>query len=421
MMKKSRLLLKSFCVSFFLLASIKAMGQLNTEGFYKDAFIDAGAGLDQISRYYAADNLGLSYDFIKSTDQKLLRSLVDKNASDENGVLLYPDGSPRFRVIYVNGGLAATHGNALGVGGLNNYRKFYRNGGSYTGSCAGAFMASIGTNLSGNSSYLQIWPGFTKTIDIPTAPMYYGAIIEPNSPLLKYSNFGGDNYINPIETWYGPYANYENNMDVTKWPIGTEILLRYDSAGRFHHMKPSAWSYKQDMNTGRIVVIGNHPEYQSTGDGLDLMKAIFQYAFDGSGKPKLKGTINNTQVWMMNDNAILNHEKIGDRQYHHFKIQLESDVSNLSIELNSSSSYTLNLYVRQNDFAFKSNANWKMIAPGSSKVLNLGPLSAGTYYISVENASSVISRKMSWGYSYTGNLSILNGVPYSIKASWQPL
>lgn len=56
---------------------------------------------------------------------------------DENGILLYPDGEPRFRMIYVNGGLATQHGRSLGEDGRQRIRDYVAAGGSYLGSCAG--------------------------------------------------------------------------------------------------------------------------------------------------------------------------------------------------------------------------------------------------------------------------------------------
>ena len=85
----------------------------------------------------------------------IITVLPEMLAIDENGILLYPDGAPRFRVVYMNGGRAKAHGGTLGEQGRKNYRMFVANGGGYVGSCAGAFIASLGTKLPDKEELMQ--------------------------------------------------------------------------------------------------------------------------------------------------------------------------------------------------------------------------------------------------------------------------
>jgi hypothetical protein len=48
----------------------------------------------------------------------------------------------------------------------------------------------------------------------------------------------------------------------------------------------------------------------------------------------------------------------------------------------------------------------------------VGNLAAGTYYISVECDTTVATTLQNWGYAYTGNIAILNGISYSIRLDW---
>ncbi|MEN9978943.1 MAG: BPL-N domain-containing protein [candidate division WOR-3 bacterium] len=140
------------------------------EGFYKDVFMDGGTGLTGRTRLYAAESLGLSLEFISAQDSILLRRVITGCSLDDNGYLLYPDGAPRFRVIFTNGGDAVTHSRALGDSGRQRIRQFFAAGGSYTGACAGAYLASLSNQDSGISPYFyHLWPGRTKNTAISSA------------------------------------------------------------------------------------------------------------------------------------------------------------------------------------------------------------------------------------------------------------
>ena len=75
--------------------------------------------------------------------------MIIGNDNDANGVLLYPDGAPRFRMVFNRGGNSQTHGQSLGYEGRRRFYYFFNNGGSYSGVCAGAFLAA--TSVDGNS------------------------------------------------------------------------------------------------------------------------------------------------------------------------------------------------------------------------------------------------------------------------------
>jgi hypothetical protein len=242
--------------ALLLLASVA----LATEGYYKDAFMDGGTGLTHRTKLYAAESLGLSYEYLAREDSALLQYIIVANPNDANGYLLYPDGSPRFRLIYTNGGDAYVHGTALGAIGRQRVRDFYAHGGSYSGSCAGAYLASLSNQDSGTSPFFyHLWPGRTKDTHIQNA--YVGNFIPPDSPLLQYDSFGGDLYIDSLYVYNGPFAN-----ESIGWPQGTEVLLRYDTAGYFAHNKVSAWAYKAADLTGRAALLGTHPEGWGYGE-----------------------------------------------------------------------------------------------------------------------------------------------------------
>ena len=106
----------------------------NSYGYYKDVFMDSGINVTSRRDLPATRFLGLSMEaFVSaphSPNKLTLRDTVIQNemicgsADDLNGILLYPDGEPRFRMIYMNGGRATKHGNSLTPKGRANIQQF---------------------------------------------------------------------------------------------------------------------------------------------------------------------------------------------------------------------------------------------------------------------------------------------------------
>ncbi len=406
------------------------------QGYYKDVFIDGGVKLTSLTRLPAADLLDLSAEHFASsryksslppTSQDTLyqNALIIGNEQDLNGVLLYPDGEPRFRLIYVNGGKAANHGTSLGETGRERIREFVANGGSYVGTCAGAFLASSGTiradTIYLRKSYFQVWPGITRGTGLYNSST--GMKIEKGSPLLKYNNFGGDMYIDSIRHNGGCYVHTDQ-----QYPDGTEILLRYDYPAMIKDKsidnKISAWAYKSNERAGRVVAIGSHPEAVTSGERLDLMAALIQYGLDGNGKPMIKASLENGKKRNMFKSTSDNNPDstmIGDKQYHHFKVDIPKNAKNIVISLDGDNAYDLFLFLKKDDFAFKAEADFKDMSVGAEKEFRFETLQAGTWYIGVECNTTVQTVETEWGYAYTGKTGVLNGVPYSILVEWSRL
>ena len=291
-----------------LTASARLQAQQNAKGYYKDIFIDGGMRVSSRADLPSARVLGMQTEVFlsakKSKDYSAADTLLQEqcfggSAIDENGVLLYPDGEPRFRMLYVHGGLAASHGKTLGERGRENVRQFVRNGGSYVGSCAGCFIASSGVKndtIRLRDEYLGIWPGLCRGTSLSDTPT--GISIDKKSPLLKYADFGGDRFVDSVYHNNGAYA-YTKEM----WPQGTEILARYDTKGltvkRNIQGEPAIWAYKADSQSGRVIPCGSHPENVKTGERLDLMCAMVKYALAGNGSPTLKGELKNGEERVM--------------------------------------------------------------------------------------------------------------------------
>jgi len=409
--------MKNLSVVFFLLICVlwQEIILAQTPGFYKDLFMDGGVSLTDRMSLPAAKELNLDMEYLATELQTLQDSILISNKYDENGVLLYPDGAPRFRVLYTNGGKATQHGNSIGEIGRNHVRNFYYNGGGFVGTCAGAFIASLHWDVSGtNSAYYHIWPGRAMPADFPNGGTNHKII--SSSPILRYFDFGNDGYIENIMFAGGCYANEQINF-----PSGTEEILRYNMTGQSDHNKISCWAYKQNDKSGRLVVIGCHPESYVSGERLDLMKALILYAADGQGNVQLKGELQNHQVCCMNKSTTENDplfSKIGDKQYHHFKIEIPEQARDLKVKIESTDSENLNLYLKYSQYAFENTADTMAVIPGKSKSILLPSPKPGTLFIGVECAETVITKKQYWGYAYIDNLQVLNGIEYSIVASW---
>ena len=384
-----------------------------TPGFFKDIFSDGGVSLT--SRLYmdAPELLGLSVEYLGTSDEVIQTEVMISNEFDTNGHLLYPDGSPRFRMIYTNGGSSSSHGNSLGEVGRQRVRDFYAGGGSFTGSCAGAFIASLSYQENGtHAPYYHIWPGRTHTTGLLDS--YTGHNIPADSPLLDYFNFGDDHLIENVRHNGGCWAR--ENLD---FPSKTEILTRYESrhVSVEMHDKASTWAYKPDTTQGRIVVTGSHPEGAWDGEILHMMQAILLYALDGVGDPVVKASLVNGETRTMNlysEDSLTEFIRIGDRQYHHYTISIPPGTPELSIELNTEDGFDFNLYANPGSYAFEGTAQYASESDGAHHILNIAPQDSGLWHIGVECATTVED----FYTSYSGQIEVLNGVAYDVTATW---
>lgn len=391
-----------------------------TEGYYKDLFMDGGPGLNSRMNLPAADALGLEYEYLADEDSLVCYINLISNIKDDNGFLLYPDGSPRFKMIYTNGGNADIHGAVLGELGRARIREFYQKGGSYTGTCAGAILATINTNTwldpDTNKNYYNIWPGrahFTQLAD-----SYTDIKIPAGSPFHNYYDFGSDSSVEQVLHNGGVFVK---ESDSYYWTPNTELLATYkgpiagnDSVYLDFIDYGSTWAYKESDEIGRIVITGSHPESVNFGEQLNFMKSIIQYALDGAGKPSAKGILSKGVPRVMNDNSKVGFEKIGDRQYHHFVIDLKKDEPLMAIHLEGAQGVDFNLFINKDTLAFKNEALFSDTSTGAKKTIYIENATAGTWYVSVKCASTVIAKQHSWGYTYEGNMDLMNGISYSI-------
>ena len=407
--------------------------QIKSKGFYKDLGMDGGVELIAKEDLAAARLLDLSMEKLVATlyaekDSLTCRDTIIQNLQvcgnplDDNGILLYPDGAPRFKVIYVNGGLASYHGRSLTETGRNNIKQYIENGGSYIGTCAGAFLGSIAPvteDMHPYPSYLSLWPGYTMETNLFNA--YTGVFVDKNSPLLQYYDFGGDNYIDSLRHYNGCYAYSDYH-----YPRQTEPLIRFDcdtaKVGKLMHNQTVAWAYKESDRSGRVILCGSHPENATSGERLDLMASFIRYCMDGNGVPVIKGELKSGEPRIMSARTADSrpeYTRIGDKQYHHFTIDVPKNTETLTVSLTGIDGWTdfdMYLFVNADNFAFADNSRFHDVALGVSKQIVLKQPKQGKYYISVYLATTVDTIETHYGTQYIGRTDVLNGVPYIIQA-----
>ena len=427
-----RLLLTAFAA----ILTLAAGAQDNSRGYYKDIFMDSGIMLTSRTDLPVTELLGLSMEAFVSTkhsytepykftsvDTLRQRELIAGSALDENGILLYPDGLPRFRMVYMNGGRAGSHGKSLEEGGREAYRNFVKAGGSYLGSCAGAFVASLGSRnaegkISNTKTYIGLWPG--NTMGTKLEKSYTAVDIVPDGPLSRYFDFDSRMHIDSVRHNGGCFAWMETA------PAGTEVLATYHTKGRELerdiHGLPVVWAWKETPATGRVVLCGSHPEGAYDAENLALMAAMVRYALAGNGEQVLKAVLKPGEPREMNDRTKPEFAPVGDRQYHHFCVDVPKGVGKMVIDLQGfldRDDFDLHLFASRTGFAYREDATWAHVGANVDKSLEIIDPKPGKYYISVFCATTVTATMGKYGVEYSGRTDVLNGVPYTIQVNFE--
>lgn len=363
-----------------------------------------------------------SGDWNTISDKERLQRWLGGTDEDRNGVLLYPDGEPRFRMMFIFGGSSGNHGADAGAAVRANIKTFYTNGGSVCGSCAGAYLT--GRYASGSESTYYNLVTDANMIATGLGNSSTKVILTADSPLLKYFRFPADRTIDAVRHNGGGY------LDTGSAPDGTEILSTFGHSPKGgnekFYGKPNAWAYKASPTSGRVAVSGSHPEDGQEGDLLHYSESLFRYAYDGSGTAKVKGVLHNGRARNMIFASSPEYCPIGDLQCHHFVIWLP-EARSVKVSLDASGDFDMQLYLKKDNFAFpENNPDFMSAGGGPSQSIETGKISSGLWYITVRCNSTVSSEERivqpSTGkgryFKYTEGTGVLNGVPYSLTASW---
>lgn len=412
-------------------------GVLNrSEGYYKELFMDSGMFVTSRRTLPAASYLGLRMEYFASatndnltqTDTLKQNAIFIGSDIDTNGWLLYPDGEPRYRAIYVNGGGAARHAKGLTKAGCKAICDFVNAGGSYIGTCAGAYLATAGSMRRDKKPrytdlYLHLWPGIMHSTHLRKS--HTPLKLEAKNPLSRYYDFGKDNIVDSVRHNGGGYGlgDIEGNL-----PAGTEVLARYifkDNKRVKINDRPAIWAYKESKQSGRVIMIGSHPEPVKSGERRDLMAAALLYAMDGNGEPNIKGRLTPNTERAMNkrtEDNLPHYTRIGDRQYHHFEVDVPKGCKSITITLKGyegEDNYDLTLCAKEREIAFASNTKHINDSKGCYKELKITKPKAGKWFISVLNTTTVNTITDTYGTEYITGTDVLNGVPYIISVAFE--
>lgn len=396
------------------------------KSFYKDLFLDGGIRATSKKSLPAAEMLSLSQEYLITPDSEYTRldTLAQHRVfigddDDFNGYLLYPDESPRYRCVFVNGGNSTAHGRSLTESARINFRTFVRNGGCYIGSCAGAYLAAKGSDSKINEYYIGLWP--SRATNCHLSDTYTGQFVDAGSPLLRYYDFGGDNYIADVYHNGGCCCADEDLVS------GTEVLTRFDydiDPEEHNHMhgKAAIWAYKADTYSGRVIMSGSHPESVKDGERRDLMAALLRYAMDGQGATKSKGILHRGETIVMDKYSTdldPSHARIGDMQCHHFLMWIPEGSRKIKVTLRPYENFKFKLMLAKETFAYPEDAQYTFESKGGAEaVAEFDSLPAGQWYICVQCVSVPSYAPGDNGVWYNDK-AILNGAAYELSLSYK--
>lgn len=439
-------------------------------GYYKTLFVDAGFSLNN---YYSTKHfqwiksLGLEddYEYLQVGKKDSTASVAIQNGvmvsaptgeidwKDDNGALLYPDGAPRFRLFYANGGSSSKHGATLTDKGRYQINGFFKRGGSYVGTCAGGFLGCV-SSRKGNrydnddpeiSNYtFGFYPGAMIGTSVPINIRKYPSVYLCHDLTERFKEIGlkyGYNFADTVERVRHHGGGYMKPSDIENYP-GAEILAYYnytrqapeDSCSyteanrltRKMHGKGSksgvrksvvgkvcTFAWKENECSGRAVLCGSHPEKEPRGSSKhDFFCTMALYALEGNGAPEIKSELQPGKTYKAPVG-------VGDLQYHHFTFTAAEEMKNVKIALSGKGSADLYLTLRGGDFAWLSEADYMVCSEGGKKTIVIDTLPAGTWYIGVFCATTVKTTVESQGkaynyFYYLDKAGVLNGIDYSL-------
>lgn len=350
-------------------------------GVAADVFVDGGARLSSLSLQSTTDFLGWTSETLLTSSSSKTRETIGGNAADLNGALLYPDGQARFPLLFVNGGKAKSHGSVLGESGRQAIRDFVNVGGSYTGSCAGAFL--IGDY---SKSVLNLWAG--KMGVNGTGKQTVSFADWPDHPV---SRFLVEHGIESLTVAGIPHIGGPRFSELYRHPNDTEFVGTIASgiAGGTSYLI----EYRPTDESGLIVVQPSHPEYGRKPEHIVLSAAILDYAASQSQvTPTVKADLEWGQSAVMADAT----EKVGDSQYHVYTVTVPEGADRLAVALTGLGG-NADLFVQYGGYAHElSYAGASTNTGRSADTVEIASPEPGVWTIGVRGTHTVLN-----GVAYT--------------------
>lgn len=348
-------------------------------GYKADILINGGYKLSA-SGTAAPKALGWSYDTFWNNSFSTNRAYFDGSSSDLNGALLYPDGQERYVGVFYNGG-SAGHGRYIG---RQSVPAFVEQGGFYTGSCAGLFMALayrydlVPDLKAGSNSGISGW--HTVTVD-PTSS--FAPYLQKYVPDLSMR----------VQHFYGPILK-------EKWtPPDVELIGTISrAASSIRHMNGTFMStFSQQDGEGPVFLNVSHPEYGGSGPRLGWQMAALEMVRDHKDMvPDIKGNLVKGDIVTMTGVG----QKVGDKQYHLFDVDVTGQ-DTLDVSL-SGTTGNVDLYVQCGGLANERSYLGKSIQAGTANEQVTVAVPAGV---------------TSCNIAAYGNHTVKNGAGYSLSVA----
>lgn len=414
----TRLLLLALCASSWAFAQTPSPYPFS-EGYYKEMFINRGPGINSSDTKLHAENLGWRYDrlWLGNDEEKRNRffDLVAGRDEDRNGILLFPDGSPRYRIMTVGGADSDHTGFIGGIQGplmernhpfLNHeagnfvLKEFIAGGAGYAGFCAGMQLLDD----------FGLVPQNIDPYSYPTPPggelsEFYGQYTHFNTGIVLPSvkQAGG--------TWVFQEHLYDGLQRVA------DITVDWDELGTLTF--GASWVYINPLvpDAGTVFMSGVHPEMGGDSGSVNYVSDELKRTIARNHDPVLKKDLVNGIDHEAYDETFAGDwekTKIGDGQYHHYRVTLPSGQKYLRVELIGETDFDYHLFLHKGDYAFDSYYTKHDTTTGFSKTLTFDDPGPGEWYISVKGASFPDSDYL----TSDTNIGMLNGMGYTLTATW---
>ena len=297
-------------------------------GVAADVFVDGGYSLSGVSLSREAELLGWTRETLLTSSYSLTRSTIGGNSNDTNGALLFPDGQPRVGVYYHNGGNSSAHQSALGASGKAAIIDFLAAGGSYTGSCAGAWTAkNFGFYV---GSWLNNGGSGSHTI----------TLADDGNPISEFMIANGQSLIVPSVPFYGGPGFLESRSRTPDAEFIGKLTSGYPS---YMRGTDAIILVQPTGDEGGVAIVPNHPEYGRRAIHTYYMAAVLSWAYDTANvTPDVKGSLDYSHPAVTAD--------VGDGQYHRYAMQVAPGTRELTIT--TSNAAGTELYVTLNGVAY---------------------------------------------------------------------
>jgi hypothetical protein len=374
-----------------------------------------GAYWDRVTYWSTTLRGGSSPDIVREDKgTKIGATYYDEisgNAADLNGRLLYPDGTPRYLLLTMPGGITTTFANQLPDLALVRILAYLESGGGWNGSCAGHDFLSRGTYLAGRNwladggrytgrgypAYFPYPVQYHSEYSWPTARINSNGLGSAHFMVTGMTTMAKAYYNESSKIWKLEPAGQDANVEYT-----TEYVEPFDGGRTILPALTNHWGGYAYISTNSPIAgrqCGNYWHPEANANSYTWLYRCLNYA-----------ALRHEQIPMPLKTALTNGatvtstgatEAVGDYQYHYYPLHLPATYATLRITL-SNLSENCDLYAEAGSF------------PVSTYCL-LSSTNSGT---AAESITVTNPAATNWVVAVRGNHTNLNGATYTVHATW---